>query len=96
MKVKTRHDGKRRKKRTREMKRDRRDEEEITIRRDKNAIFPECPPASELIMPSVRCCPAVPELIRTNFRDVLWHPVELKRCPSDPARISLNVRSSGN
>ena len=45
-------------------------------------------------MPSVRCCPAAPELIRIIFRDVRSHSVELKRCPSDPGRISPNVRSS--
>ena len=54
--------------------------------------FSECPPASELIIPNVRCCPTAPELLRTIFRDVRSHPAELKRCPSDPGRISPNVR----
>ena len=30
------------------------------------------------------------------FRDIRSHPVDLKRCPSDPGRISPNVRSSRN
>ena len=34
-------------------------------------------------------------LRRTIFRDVRSHPVELKRCPSDPSRICPNVRSFG-
>ena len=54
--------------------------------------FSECPPTSELVIPNVRCCPTAPELLRTIFRDVRSHPVELKRCPSDPGRISPNVR----
>ena len=56
--------------------------------------FSECPPASELMMPNVRFFPAAPEIIWTSVRDVRSHPIELKRCPSDP-RISANVRSSG-
>ena len=39
-------------------------------------IFLECQSASETILPSVRCCLAAPELIRTHFRDVRSHPVE--------------------
>ena len=61
-----------------------------------NSNFLECPSASEIIMPSVRCCLAAPKLIRTNFLDVRSHPVELNRCPSDPGRNSPNVRSSGS
>ena len=44
-------------------------------------------------MPNVRCCPAAPERIRTNLRDVRSHPFELKRCPSDQAELA---RMSGD
>ena len=39
----------------------------MQYQRRRRCIFSESPPASEFIMPSVRCCPAAPEINEDKF-----------------------------
>ena len=65
-------------------------------KREERDIFLNVRQPPKLVMPSVRCCPAAPELIGTNFRDVRSHPVEEKKVRRTPAELAPNIRSSGN
>ena len=61
----------------------------------RSAIFLECPSASEIIMPECPLLSGSAGIIQDKFPRCPGAPRRTKRCPSDPGRISVNVRSSG-
>ena len=65
------------------MKRDTDEERRGKERRERETLL-ECPPASEILVPNVRCCLAVPELIETNFRDVRSHSFRIEKMSLGP------------